>query len=215
MRVIIIGEKYLDTHMNLAHVTTDPDSQQYTSFDPTRDGYVHLPVARSCVSQMKNMSSYLNLFRDLKKAFAAADVLDVIKLATYHDLITFLAVSYRTSMRARLSLQDARRSAVDYIGRFLNSVAHALLHNVIRTAMCIAKTVVPAPESPMLEPQHQQHGLSLAVMSASPAGYIPFTSKKRMKTRIQARHTTRMRKTPTPPTPLLFATQCTPEQKRS
>ena len=107
--------------MNLAHVTTDPDSQQYKSFDPTRDGYVHLPVARSCVSQMKDMSSYLNLFRDLKKAFAAADVLDMIKLATYHDLIAFLAVSYRTSISARLSLQDARRSAVDDIGRFLNS----------------------------------------------------------------------------------------------
>ena len=45
MRVIfIIGEKYVNARMNLAYFTSDRDSQHYTSFDPTRNGYIHWPI---------------------------------------------------------------------------------------------------------------------------------------------------------------------------
>ena len=46
-----------------AYVTSDRDSQQYTSFDPTRNGYIHYPIAGSYVSQMRDIPSYLILFR--------------------------------------------------------------------------------------------------------------------------------------------------------
>ena len=118
------------------------------------------------------------LFRDLNKTFKSQDVLDMVRLATYHDLMAFPAVSYRISMSAGLSLKDARYSAKNDIGRFLKSVAHALLLDVRRTMICIAKTVMPAPSAPLLEPLQQQRRLSVAVMSAPPAGYIPQSSSE-------------------------------------
>jgi hypothetical protein len=119
---------------------------------------------------MREISSYMILFRDLHKTFKSQDVLDIVRLATYHDLMAFPAVSYRTRMSAGLSLKDARHSAKNDIGRFLKSVAHALLLDVRRTMICITKTVMPAPSAPLLEPLQQQRRLSVAVMSAPPAG---------------------------------------------
>ena len=63
--LFIIGEKYMNARMALAYITSDRDSQQYTSFDPTRNGYIHYPIARSYISQMRDIPSYLILFRDL------------------------------------------------------------------------------------------------------------------------------------------------------
>ena len=74
----------MNARMNLAYVTRDRDSQQYTSFDPTRNGYIHWPIAGSYISQMRDISSYLILFRDLHKTFQQQDVLDMVRLAAYH-----------------------------------------------------------------------------------------------------------------------------------
>ena len=58
MRVLfIIGEKYTNACMALAYVTSDRDSQQYSSFDPTRNGYIHYPIAGSYLSQMRDIPS--------------------------------------------------------------------------------------------------------------------------------------------------------------
>ena len=51
MRVLfIIGEKYINARLGLAYVTRDRDSQQYTSFVPTRNGYMHDTIAASYIS---------------------------------------------------------------------------------------------------------------------------------------------------------------------
>jgi hypothetical protein len=179
MRVIFInGEKYLLAHMNLTYVISDRDCQQYTSFDPTRHGYIHWPIAGSYVSQMKETSSNMILCRDLNKTSQSQDVLDMVKLATYHDFMALLAVSYRTSISAGLTLVDARHSAVNTLVRFLRSMHHALIHDIIRIMICIAKTVMPAPSAPLLLPLQQQRRLSIAVISAPPAGYMPQSSSE-------------------------------------
>lgn len=85
------------------------------------------------------------LCRDLNKTSQSQDVLDMVKLATYHDFMALLAVSYRTTISAGLTLVDARHSAVNTLVRFLRSVHHALIHDIIRIMIYIAKTVMPAP----------------------------------------------------------------------
>ena len=118
--LFIIGEKYMYARIALAYFTSDRDSQQYTSFDvaryvsrwlvyrllqliikltylatkfdPTRNGFIHYPIAGSYVSQMRDIPSYLILFRDLYRSFESQDVLDMIRLAAYHDFMAFLAV---------------------------------------------------------------------------------------------------------------------------
>ena len=152
-----------------AYVTSDRDSQQYTSFDSTRNGYIHYPIAGSYVSQMRDIPSYLILFRDLYRSFESQDVLDMIRLAAYHDFMAFLTISYRNSM-------DTRTTSVNTLGRFLQSAEHALHHNIMKILMVIAKAVMPAPDQPI--PQQQQRRLSVAVMSAPSASYMPQSSSE-------------------------------------
>ena len=152
-----------------AYVTSDRDSQQYTSFDPTRNGYIHYPIAGSYVSQMRDIPPYLILFRDLYRSFESQDVLDMIRLAAYHDFMAFLTISYRNSM-------DTRTTSVNTLGRFLQSAEHALHHNIMKILMVIAKAVMPAPDQPI--PQQQQRRLSVAVMSAPSASYMPQSSSE-------------------------------------
>jgi hypothetical protein len=103
MRLIfIIGARYMNANINLALVTADADSQQYTSFDPTRNGYVHWPNAGSYISNMRDISSYMILFKDLEKTFQHSDVLEMVRLSAFHDFMAFLAVSYRNSLMAGL-----------------------------------------------------------------------------------------------------------------
>ena len=100
----------------------------------------------------------------------------MIRLAAYHDFMAFLAVSYRHSLDSGLSLVDTRITSVNTLGRFLQSAEHALHHNIIRILMVIAKTVMPAPDQPV--PQQQQRRLSVAVMTAPSARYMPQSSSQ-------------------------------------
>ena len=127
---------------------------------------------------MIDISSYLIFFRDLHQTFRSRDVLDMVRLATYHDFMAFLAVSYRNSIEAGPTLVDARHSAVNTLSRFLRSVVYALIHDIIRIMICVAKTVMPAPSAPLLQHQQIQRRLSVAVMSAPPAGYMPQSSSE-------------------------------------
>jgi hypothetical protein len=103
---------------------------------------------------MRDIPSYLILFRDLYRSFESQDVLDMIRLAAYNDFMAFLAVSYRNSMDSGLSLVETRATSVNTLGGFLQSAEHALHHNIIEILMVIAKTVMPAPDKPI--PQQQQ-----------------------------------------------------------
>jgi hypothetical protein len=69
---------------------------------------------------------------------------------------------------------DARHSAVNTLSQFFQSVDHALRHDIIKIMICIAKTVMPAPTAPL----HQQRRLSVAVISAPPAGYMQSSSEE-------------------------------------
>jgi hypothetical protein len=89
---------------------------------------------------MRDIPSYLMLFRDLYRSFESQDVLEMIRLAAYHDFMAFLAVSYRNSMDSGFSLVDTRITAVNTLGRFLNSAEHALHHNVIKILISHAST---------------------------------------------------------------------------
>ena len=62
------------------------------------------------------------------------------------------------------------------LSQFFQSVDHALRHDIIKIMICIAKTVMPAPTAPLQ--QHQQRRLSVAVMSAPPAGYMQSSSEE-------------------------------------
>jgi hypothetical protein len=175
MRLIFsIGARYMNANINLANVTADVDSQQYTSFDPTRNGYVHWPNPGSYISNMRDVSSYMILFKDLGKTFELSDNLEMVRLAAFHDFMAFLAVQYRNSLIAGIKIEDARKSVVNSLKAFLRSTTHALRHPTIYILMCIAKTVMPAPPAP--SPPQQQRRLSVAVMSAPPAGYMPPSS---------------------------------------
>ena len=137
---------------------------------------MHYTIAGSYISQVRDIPSYLILFRDLHKTFEPQDVLDMVRLAAYHDFMAFLAVSYRNSLTSGLSLVDARITSVNTLGRFLQSAQHALHHNIVKIMIVIAKTVMPAPDPPVS--QQQQRRLSIAVMSAPPAGYMPQSSSE-------------------------------------
>jgi hypothetical protein len=93
MRLIfIIGARYMNANINLALVTADADSQQCTSFDPTRNGYVHWPNPGSYISNMRDVSSYTILFKDLGKTFEHSDTLEMVRLSAFHYFMAFLAV---------------------------------------------------------------------------------------------------------------------------
>jgi hypothetical protein len=176
MRLIfIIGARYMDANINIALVTADADSQQYTSFDPTRNFYVHWPNPGSYISNMRDVSSYMILFKDLGKTFEHSDTLEMVRLSAFHDFMAFLAVQYRNSLIAGIKIEDARKSVVNALKAYLRSTTHALRHPTMTVILlCIAKTVMPAPPAP--PPPQQQRRLSVAVMSAPPAGYMPPSS---------------------------------------
>ena len=75
-----------------------------------------------------------------------------------------------------LSLVETRAASVNTLGRFLQSAEQALHHNIIKILIVIAKTVMPAPDQPI--PQQQQRRLSVAVMSAPSARYMPQPSSE-------------------------------------
>ena len=77
---------------------------------------------------------------------------------------------------AGLKIIDARRSAVNTLKGYLRSTTHALRHSTIHILICIAKTVMPADPAP--PPPQQQRRLSVAVMSAPRAGYMPPSSSE-------------------------------------
>jgi hypothetical protein len=139
MRLIfIIGARYMNANINLALVTADADSQQYTSFDPTRNGYVHWPNPGSYISNMRDISSYMILFKDLGKTFEHSDILEMVRLSAFHDFMAFLAVSYRNSLIAGIKIEDARKSAVNALKAYQRSTTHALRHPTMNILMCIA-----------------------------------------------------------------------------
>jgi hypothetical protein len=126
---------------------------------------------------MRDIPSYLILFKDLDKTFQHPDVLEMVRLSASHDFMAFLAVSYRNTIMAGLKIIDARRSAVNTLKGYLRSMTHALRHSTIHILMSIAKTVMPAPPAPP-PPLQQQRRLSVAVMSAPRAGYMPPSSSE-------------------------------------
>ena len=142
------------------------------SFDPTRDDYVHWPHAGAYVSNMSvDIPSYLILFKDLDKTFQHPDVLEMVRLSAFHDIMAFLAVSYRNTIMAGLKIIDGRHSAVNTLKRYLRSTTHALRHPTIHILICLAKTVMPASPAPPPPPQ-QQRRLSVAVTSRIHASII-------------------------------------------
>ena len=113
---------------------------------------------------MRDVSSYMILFKDLGKTFEHSDTLEMVRLSAFHDFMAFLAVQYRNSLIAGIKIEDARKSVVNALKAYLRSTTHVLCHPTIDILMCIAKTVMPAPPAP--PPPQQQRRLSVAIMSA-------------------------------------------------